>query len=456
MKAVANPQGIAARHLQKTLRNEELAGLKLATIVRLVALAATAVSFFILQSDEIKYVNIGILAVFAVIGVANYRVATIYGRQGWFNFAFFALDVALLTLALLVLNPSLHDDALPPAMMLRSGNFVFYYLFVALAALSYSPLLMVWAGFSSALAWGIGTLYVVSLPTTITLGKYPLPEGGWTNAAVFELLGNPNFVNPFLWQGEVISIAIVAGILAVVVWRSRNLVFRQSVIARERANLSRYFPPNLVDKFAESDSAFTDVRRQPVTVLFADIVGFTRLAEKMEPESVVALLREFHSVLENSVFEHGGTLNKYLGDGIMATFGTPEPGSRDPADALACARAMLTAIERWNIERRKKGNEPITLSVGLHCGDAVLGDIGSERQLEFAVIGDVVNVASRIEALTRELKVSLLVSNAVIQAASQIEKASDGLSDFQRMPDQRLRGRSQPITLWRLATNTPG
>lgn len=441
--------------LREAMRDEELAGLKLATHVRTASLAAIAVSFFVLQDAQIKYVNIGVLCVFAAIGYANLRIAQARGGQGWFSYAFFGLDVVLLTVALLVLNPMLHEDALPPTMMLRTGNFVFYYLFVSLAALSYSPWLMVWAGLASAASWGGGTLYVAGLPQTITMGRFPIPEGGWTNQAIYELLGNPNFLNPFLWPGEVISIVIVSLVLAVVVWRSRRLVERQSAIARERANLSRYFPPNMVDQFADTDTPLGRVRRLQVTVLFADIVGFSKLAESMEPEAVVDLLREFHGLLEQAVFEHGGTLDKYLGDGVMATFGTPEPGERDAADAMACARAMLTAIDEWNGRRVKEGEDEIRLSIGLHCGDAVLGDIGSERRLEFAVLGDVVNVASRIEALTRELDVSLLASNAVVEAAKGMDRGSASLvEEFQRLPDQRLRGRSQPVTLWRLAAGT--
>ncbi len=440
--------------LRAAMRAEELAGLKLATLVRTASLAVIAVSFLVLQDTQIKYINVGVLAVFAIIGYANLRIAQARGGQGWFSYAFFGLDVLLLTVALLILNPSLHDDALPPAMMLRTGNFVFYYLFVSLAALTYSPWLMVWAGLTSAAAWGGGTLYVAGLPQTITMGKFPTPKGGWTNEAIYELLGNPNFLNPFLWPGEVISIVIVSLVLAVVVWRSRRLVERQSAIARERANLSRYFPPTMVDQFADTDTPLRSVRRRQVTVLFADIVGFSRLAETMEPEAVIDLLREFHGILEQAVFDHGGTLDKYLGDGIMATFGTPEPGKHDAADAIACARAMLTAIEKWNEGRAKEGKDEVRLSIGLHCGNAVLGDIGSVRRLEFAVLGDVVNVASRIEALTRELDVSLLVSNAVVEAAKGLSHGSSTVVDgFQRLPDQRLRGRSQPVTLWRLAAN---
>src|SRR3546814_9511924 len=101
----------------------------------------------------------------------------------------------------------------------------------------------------------------------------------------------------------------------------------------------------------------------------------------------------------------------------MATFGTPEPGPRDAANALAAGRAMLRTVEEWNRERIAAGEPPIQLSIGIHYGEVVLGNIGSERRLEFAVLGDVVNVARRLETLTRDLQCHLAACSALVTAA---------------------------------------
>lgn len=441
-----------SKRLDSAFRHEELAGLKLATQVRIAALAAIAVSFFLLESSDTKYINIGAFATFAAIGYANYRIAVARGGQDFISYIFFALDVVLLTVLILVINPAASADGLPPPMMLRLGNFVFYFIFVAFAALSYAPGLMLWAGITSALAWGLGCFYVANLPDTVKISDLPPPSEGWS---MYELLANPNFFVPFLWQGEIISILIVSSILAVVVWRSRRLVVLQAVVERERANLSRYFPPSMVDQLAASDTPFANERRQKVTVLFADIVGFTALSENMTPESTINLLRDFHALLEQSVFENSGTLDKYLGDGLMATFGTPTPGEQDEVNGIKCGLAMLKSIRQWNVERVREGEQEIRLSIGLHSGEAVLGDIGSERRLEFAVLGDVVNVASRIETLTRHHDAALLVSDAVVCAVKKSQGSESAtLIDFERLPEQALRGRAQPITLWRLVSNS--
>ena len=186
--------------------------------------------------------------------------------------------------------------------------------------------------------------------------------------------------------------------------------------------------------------------------MFVDIVGFTRMAERQTPEEVVSLLRQFHARLEAAVFDHHGTLDKFLGDGLMATFGTPEPGPHDAGNAVWCGRAMLADIARWNDERSKAGEEPIRVSIGLHFGPVVLGDLGTERRLEYAVLGDTVNVASRLEALTRDLGVSMAVSDTLVNAVRD-NGGADGvtvLSGLQAAGQQHLRGRDEPIGVWTL------
>ena len=174
------------------------------------------------------------------------------------------------------------------------------------------------------------------------------------------------------------------------------------------------------------------------------------MAERRTPEEVVSLLRQFHARLEAAVFEHQGTLDKFLGDGLMATFGTPEPGPHDAGNALRCGRAILAEIDRWNLERTKAGEDPIRVSVGLHFGPVVLGDLGSERRLEYAVLGDTVNVASRLEALTRNLGVSMAVSDDLVTAIRHDAGAGDDavLSDLRDSGQQRLRGRDEAIGVW--------
>jgi adenylate cyclase len=190
------------------------------------------------------------------------------------------------------------------------------------------------------------------------------------------------------------------------------------------------------------------VRSQEVAVLFADIVGFTRYAESHTPGDVIALLRVFHAGLEEVVFAHGGTLDKYMGDGLMASFGTPISSPHDAANAIAAAFEMQERIAALNAERTTHGLETIRLSVGVHYGPVILGDIGNARRMEFAMLGDTVNVASRLEAATRILDCQILVSQAAMDAVGDLS-VRDGFRRRMRLEQGlMLRGRSAGIDAW--------
>ena len=287
-----------------------------------------------------------------------------------------------------------------------------------------------------------------------TLLGFGLPEGASPAESLARYL-DPHFVDTAAWACSVFTACLIAGILAVVVGRMRRLVYAQARVERARANLARHVSANLVEDLAAVDEPFGPVRTQEVAVLFVDIVGFTGLCESMAPEAVVAMLRGFHGRMADCVFAHGGTLDKFIGDSVMATFGTPRPGPHDAANALACARAMLAALDEWNGERAARGEPPLHVGIGLHFGPVVLGDIGDERRVEFAVLGDTVNTASRLEALTRELGTSLAASQALVDRvlAQAGERAIGGM---RRHAPVAVRGRVEAVDLWTLPSGDGG
>src|SRR5438034_2441806 len=148
--------------------------------------------------------------------------------------------------------------------------------------------------------------------------------------------------------------------------RIRELDRRRAAAERARTNLARYFSPNLVELLAERDEPLGAVRRQTVAVLFLDIVGFTRMAERMPPEAVVTMLRQFHERMTAQIFTCGGTVEKYIGDAIFAVFGVPQASAGDAANALSCAEMMLAALEHWNGERAGAGDPPLAIGIGLN------------------------------------------------------------------------------------------
>ena len=230
--------------------------------------------------------------------------------------------------------------------------------------------------------------------------------------------------------------------------RVRELDRRRAAAERARANLSRYFSPNLVAMLADRDEPLGPVRREMVAVLFVDIVGFTRMAEHMPPEAVVTMLRQFHDRMTAEIFTCGGTVEKYIGDAIFAVFGLPNAGPNDAANALRCADGMIAALDGWNRERAGAGEPPVAIGIGLNYGPAVVGDVGSEHSLSFTVIGDTVNTASRLQGLTRTLDTPLVVGDALIDAITQSAETGSLLERLQDEGEQALRGRSEPVRIW--------
>ena len=232
--------------------------------------------------------------------------------------------------------------------------------------------------------------------------------------------------------------------------RLRDIDRRREAAERARGNLARYFSPNFAAMLADRDEWLGAVRRQTVAVLFADIVGFTRMSEAMPPEAVVALLRQLHDRMTAQIFACNGSIEKYAGDEIFAVFGIPEAGPNDAADALNCAVQMLDALADWSRERETAGDLPLAMGIGINYGPAVFGDIGSEQSLAFSVIGDTVNTASRLQGLTRTLQTPLVVSDAVVGAVKASGEAT-ALAALPRLHDRgacELRGRTALVKIW--------
>src|SRR5262249_153989 len=140
----------------------------------------------------------------------------------------------------------------------------------------------------------------------------------------------------------------------------------------------------------------------------------------------------------------------YIGDEIFAVFGVPEPNGNDAADALRCAERMIVALDVWNSERRQQGEMPLAFGIGLNCGPAVIGDVGSEHSLSFTVIGDTVNTASRLQGLTRSLHSPLIVADAVVAAvnASPLPDPTKLLPQLQDEGGHTPPVRTAPVRLW--------
>jgi adenylate cyclase len=193
-------------------------------------------------------------------------------------------------------------------------------------------------------------------------------------------------------------------------------------LAREevaRANYSRFMPEYVVKQLLENPDSFRlGGANQTITVLFADIRGFTAFSENQNPVKVVGLLNLYFSAMTEIIFAHGGTLDKYIGDELMALFGAPTATPEDACNAVNVAVAMQKRLETLNPELISLGYSPIEMGIGLHTGEATVGYIGSEQRSEYTAIGDTVNLASRLQS--NAVGGQILISEATARAAGNI------------------------------------
>lgn len=213
-------------------------------------------------------------------------------------------------------------------------------------------------------------------------------------------------------------------------------------LAREevaRANYSRFMPEYVVKQLLDNPDSFRlGGANQMVTVLFADIRGFTALSEREKPEKVVGLLNRYFSVMTDIIFAHGGTLDKYIGDGLMAIFGAPTATPEDALNAVKAAVTMQKRLTTLNVELRTEGYGQIAVGIGLHTGEATIGYIGSDKRSEYTAIGDTVNLAARLES--NAAGGQILISEATAAASGNLIPVT------QREP-LTVKNRIQPVNV---------
>ena len=244
---------------------------------------------------------------------------------------------------------------------------------------------------------------------------------------------------------ELISAVAAQTAIAVENVRAHERLAKEEVA---RANYSRFLPEYVVKQMLENPNSFKlGGVTQTITVLFADIRGFTRISEHAPPEKIVQLLNRYFSAMTDIIFAHGGTLDKYLGDGLMALFGAPTVTPNGASNALSTAVAMQRRLIGINLELREEGFPEIGIGIGLHTGEVTVGYIGSERRSEYTAIGDTVNTASRLESNAKGGQI--LVSEATAKAAR---------SRYTLTPREPIsvKNREQPVPLfeveWQKAT----
>lgn len=447
---VAQAEPNEQARLDAAIRAEEYDALRMTLGLRFAVCIIVACILSVEMGFPLALNYYGYLAAFAFSAYLQMLMRRPGVDRPWMLWLFPFIDMTLLTAAIVLPNP-FEVHIMPPPMRLGFDTILYVTLFVVLSALGQSPRTVLATTFAAVVTWSIGTLYIVMQPD-VTFGSRFDNVLHMPAAERIAYILDPWNVRLGEFLPRLILIAMIGGLLAVSVQRGRHLLARQVESERARRNLSRHFSPHMAEELSRMDDAMGQVKQLDAAVLFADIVGFTQIADDHTPDQTIGILREVHQRLTRAVSDNAGTLDKYLGDGIMASFGTPRAGLRDASAALLAARAMLREMDHLNRQRKLLRQVPLHLAVGIHYGPLTLGNIGDETRVEYALIGETVNVAHRLEQMTRSLNAQLCLSQAFIDKLSDETRGDLGaVRDLVALKPQPIRGLRDRMVLWILS-----
>lgn len=276
----------------------------------------------------------------------------------------------------------------PPSFYLKAPTLLYVFIFIALRALRFEARFVVMSGLVAAVGWGFMIAYVV----VAEKGNPMITRSYVTYLTSNSILLGAEF-------DKIISIVTVTLILALAIWRARLLLVRAVAAGAAQRDLARFFAPEIAARItaAEQEVMAGEGELRDAAILTIDIRGFTKLAERLPPNEVIALLTEYHARIVPIVARHGGSVDKFLGDGILATFGAALSSDSYAADALRAADAVIAEANSWAEQRRAADLEPLAIAASATTGRVVFGAVGDAERLEYTVIGDAVNLAAKLD-----------------------------------------------------------
>jgi adenylate cyclase len=263
----------------------------------------------------------------------------------------------------------------------------------------------------------------------------------YLHTSEFSLSGDKFSVNIIIYNILYFSIIVTMSTISALI---SNHLRKIVVLSKKQERLQRFLPETVAKEFISNKEDFSlEGERKVVTILFTDIRGFTSMSESKEPEEVVQFLNEFMDEMIDVIFIHQGTLDKFLGDGIMAIFGAPVELENSAENALNAAIEMLERLKKFNSTEGNIFNKEISIGIGIHTGEVVLGGIGTDKRMDFTAIGDTVNTASRLQDITKNYNTPVILS----ESTKEKIRSTIPLGELDRV---KLRGKKQEIQIFHI------
>lgn len=424
--------------LTRLLTEAEIDAERLVALLRMLVALSLGAFLFLAITPDTPEDSQSLLArqwIFAVVTVASYFLlglvtwgAVRRGRfRRWMIWPTATADVLFMVISLWL---SMRNTG-----MMGDATFAFPSVWLvpmvlAFAVLRVSPAVMAYV--VALLVAGIGVL--------ISLDAGQLRAVTQSDAPVWLFLSPP----PNLMR---LGMVLMAGVVLVVAARrARRLLLRSITEARRSANLTRYLPAELAPRLAEGGlDALRQGTRTDMGVLFIDMRGFTAWAQGRPAQEVTALMTAYRARIAAAARQSGGIIDKFMGDAAMILFAPGDDPARAARGCIACAEALSQTMAEWSRDRLAGGADPVRVGIGAHWGAVFAGVVGEDDRLEYSVFGDTVNVAARLESLTRDKDMEIVLSRDLLEQAGAAEPPAPG---WQPLGAVAVRGRQGTVDLW--------
>ena len=431
------PERVQAAIRRQQEQSEILIGWVQLAIVVLVTTVyeSTAMPTGVVQEDYSFEVEV--LAIYGLFCLLRLGLAYARLLRPWMLYLSVIADMALL----MGLIYSFHYKYAQPAVFyLKVPTLLYVFLFIALRALRFEARFVLFTGFVAILGWIGLILYALG-----GRGGPPNP----TDDFVEYMTGNALLL--YAEIDKMVAIVLTTIVLALAIARARYLLVRAVSEGVAASDLSRFFDPGVAARIRGASMSIKagEGELRDVAILTVDLRGFTRLSTELAPDAVMKILQEYQGRICPLIAAHGGSIDKFLGDGILASFGAVVPSPTAAADALRAADAVIAAATQWSRERQAAGMPPLEIGLAVSSGRVVFGAVGDGERLEFTVIGDAVNFAAKLEKHNKEEHTRAVTDAATYRLAEQQGYVAAGPNE--RRTNRSVTGVAEPVDIVILA-----
>lgn len=416
-------------HQANLLRRYEITGLRLLAWLHLVVVILGIIGTLTTAQGTLRILNLFFavipLWVFLVVMLRVEQVKNLE-RMGLLIASFDAFSLAWLPVSWYLFQ----GNGSAPELLLENDLVIFYILMATAHSITLRPSQPLLAG-------AVGVVVMTGCYLWAVSAGLPPPAVDWLAAINTRQVDISSF-----WFKTLFMMPFACSALALLAWRGRQLVSRTALLERSMTTLSQYFSPKIVGELINNESLNLSLsgQQRDIAVLFVDLVGFTELSEKLQPAESVALLADYFQRMVACVFANNGSVDKFLGDGLMATFNILGDQPQAAQQAVLAGIAMQHALQELNVERQQRGLAPLQQRISVHFGAAVVGNVGTSQRMEFTAIGDTVNTASRLQEICKQLQTDFIISASVYQRFPEAPAKDMGTVS--------LRGKSEMVQVY--------